>query len=155
MKFCLANHSSLTTGSCSIWLLPDVGLTCDLISFFPEIPTMRNTSSQRPFLQTNKLPPPLIRCDFLQHVIPIIPLTTPWPESASELYRPCDRRLLENLVSTFADRGCHVVSVTYAYGRNLGFLDRSRYFFLSSSSSIVLTRLSGPRSRPPISQKSW
>jgi hypothetical protein len=30
---------------------------------------------------------------------------------------------------TFADRGCHVVSVTDPYGRILGFLDRSRYFF--------------------------
>jgi hypothetical protein len=28
----------------------------------------------------------------------------------------------------FADRGCHVVSVTDLYGRILGFLDRSRYF---------------------------
>jgi hypothetical protein len=27
------------------------------------------------------------------------------------------------------DRGCHVVSVTDPYGRILGFLDRSRYFF--------------------------
>jgi hypothetical protein len=34
-----------------------------------------------------------------------------------------------------------VVSVTDPYGRILGFLDRSR-------SSVVLTRLSGPRSRP-------
>jgi hypothetical protein len=44
-----------------------------------------------------------------------------------------------------------VVIVTDPYGRILGFLDRSRYFsaiFLSSSSSIVLTRLSGPRYRP-------
>jgi hypothetical protein len=41
-----------------------------------------------------------------------------------------------------------VVSVTDPYGRILGFLDRSRYTFLSSSSSVVLTRLSGPRSRP-------
>jgi CBS-domain-containing membrane protein len=49
---------------------------------------------------------------------------TPWPESASEQYRPRDRRLLENLVPTFADRGCHVVSVTDSYGRILGFLDR-------------------------------
>jgi hypothetical protein len=32
-------------------------------------------------------------------------------------------------VPTFADRGCHVVSVTDPYGRILGFLDRSRYFF--------------------------
>jgi hypothetical protein len=28
----------------------------------------------------------------------------------------------------FADRGCHVVSVTDPYGRILGFLDRSRCF---------------------------
>jgi hypothetical protein len=28
----------------------------------------------------------------------------------------------------FADRWCHVVSVTDSYGRILGFLDRSRYF---------------------------
>jgi hypothetical protein len=30
----------------------------------------------------------------------------------------------------FADRVCHVVSVTNPYGRILGFLDRSRYYFL-------------------------
>jgi hypothetical protein len=29
----------------------------------------------------------------------------------------------------FADRGCHVVSVTDPYSPILGFLDRSRYFF--------------------------
>jgi hypothetical protein len=33
------------------------------------------------------------------------------------------------LVSTFADRVCHVVNVTDSYGCILGFLDRSRYFF--------------------------
>jgi hypothetical protein len=47
-----------------------------------------------------------------------------------------------------------MVSVTNLYGRILGFIDWSRYFFLPSSSSIVLTRLSGPRSRPTTSQKS-
>jgi hypothetical protein len=41
---------------------------------------------------------------------------TPWPESASELCRPNDRRLSAKLVPTFADRGCHVVSVTDPYG---------------------------------------
>jgi hypothetical protein len=55
--------------------------------------------------------------------------TTPWPESASELYRLSDHRLLAKLVQTFADRGWHVDSVTDPYGRILGFLDRSRYFF--------------------------
>jgi CBS-domain-containing membrane protein len=51
----------------------------------------------------------------------------PWHESASELYLPSDPRLSAKLVSTFADRGCHVVSVTDPYGRILGFIDRSRY----------------------------
>jgi hypothetical protein len=49
---------------------------------------------------------------------------TPWPESASELYRPSDRRLLAKLVPTFTDGGGHVVSVTEPYSRILGFLDR-------------------------------
>jgi hypothetical protein len=31
------------------------------------------------------------------------------------------------LVPTFADRECHVVSVTDPYGRNLGFLDLDSY----------------------------
>jgi hypothetical protein len=48
-----------------------------------------------------------------------------------------------------------MVSVTDPYGRILGFLDRSGYFFFSSSSSIVLTRLSGPRSSPTTSQSIW
>jgi hypothetical protein len=48
----------------------------------------------------------------------------PWPEFASELYRPSDRRLLTKLVLTFADRVCHVVSVTDPYGCILGFLER-------------------------------
>jgi hypothetical protein len=40
---------------------------------------------------------------------------TPWPESASELYRPSDRRLSTKLVSPSADRECHVDSVTDLY----------------------------------------
>jgi hypothetical protein len=58
----------------------------------------------------------------------IIKKKTPWSESASELYRPSDRRLSAKRLPTFADRGCHVVSVTDPYGRILDFLDRSRYF---------------------------
>jgi hypothetical protein len=54
---------------------------------------------------------------------------TPWPESASELYRLSESRLSAKPVPTFVDRGCHVVSVTDSYGRILGFLDRSRNFF--------------------------
>jgi hypothetical protein len=33
------------------------------------------------------------------------------------------------VVPTVAGRGCYVVSATDSYGRYLGFLDRSRYFF--------------------------
>jgi hypothetical protein len=46
-----------------------------------------------------------------------------------ELYGPRDRRLSAKLVPTFADRGCHVVSMTDPYDRILGFLDWSRRFF--------------------------
>jgi hypothetical protein len=53
---------------------------------------------------------------------------TPWSESVSELYQPSDRRLSAKWLPTFADRGCHVVSVTDPYGSILDFLDRSRYF---------------------------
>jgi hypothetical protein len=42
----------------------------------------------------------------------------------SELYRPSDSRLSVKLVPTFADRMCHVVSVTDPCARILGFLDR-------------------------------
>jgi hypothetical protein len=51
---------------------------------------------------------------------------TPWSESASELYRCFSAKWLP----TFADKGCHVVSVTDPYGRILGFLDRSRCLFI-------------------------
>jgi hypothetical protein len=63
---------------------------------------------------------------------------TPWPESASELYRPSDHRLLAKLVPTFADRGCHVFNVTDPPGRILDFLDRSRYFFFQVASQLYL-----------------
>jgi hypothetical protein len=68
-----------------------------------------------------------IKCVPLQ--IPPKQKQTPWPESTSAIYRPSDRLLSAKLVPTFAHRGCHVVSVTDPYGRNLGFLDRSCYFF--------------------------
>jgi hypothetical protein len=48
-------------------------------------------------------------------------------KSASELYRPSDCGLSAKLVSTFVDRGWHVVNVTDPYRRILGLLDRSRY----------------------------
>jgi hypothetical protein len=44
---------------------------------------------------------------------------TPWPESVNKLYQPGDHRLSAKLVPTFADRGCHVVSMTDPYSRIL------------------------------------
>jgi hypothetical protein len=54
---------------------------------------------------------------------------TPWPESASERYRPSYRRLSAKLVPTFADRGCRVVGTTDPLGRIFGFLDRKLHIF--------------------------
>jgi hypothetical protein len=60
--------------------------------------------------------------------VPALKLKTPWPESASLLYRPSDRRLLVKLVPSFADGGCRMISLTDPYGRVLDFLYRSCYF---------------------------
>jgi hypothetical protein len=38
--------------------------------------------------------------------------------------------LVVELVPTFADRECRVVNATDPHGRILGFLDRSRYYFV-------------------------
>jgi hypothetical protein len=77
------------------------------------------------------------------------------PESASELYRPSVHRLSTKLVTTFAVRGV-------PHGQRYGSLQLYSQFyrpepllFLPSSSSIVLTRLSRPHSRPTTSQKIW
>jgi hypothetical protein len=51
------------------------------------------------------------------------------PEPESELYRQSERSLLAKLVSTLADKGRNIVSVTDPYGYILSFLYRSRYFF--------------------------
>jgi hypothetical protein len=77
---------------------------------------------------------------------------TPWPEPVSKLYWLSVWHLSAKLVATFADRGCHIVSVTYPYSR----ISRPEpLLFLPSSSSVVLTRLSGPRSTSTTSQKIW
>jgi hypothetical protein len=61
---------------------------------------------------------------------------TPWPESASELYRLGDRRLSAKLAPNFADRWCRVVSAVNPYGSILGFLDRNRYFFFQEAPQL-------------------
>jgi hypothetical protein len=70
----------------------------------------------------------LLKCVWISYSA-IVTKLNPWPESANELYRPRDRSLSGKLVPTFADRGFYVVGVTDLYGRNLGFVDRSPYFF--------------------------
>jgi hypothetical protein len=69
---------------------------------------------------------------------------TPWPESASKLYRPSDRQLSAKLVPNFAGRGCHVVSMTDLYGRNHGFLNWSRYFFFQVALQLYWRGWVGP-----------
>jgi hypothetical protein len=69
---------------------------------------------------------------------------TAWPESASELYRPKDRRLSAKLVPTFADRRCHVVSATDPYGRILGFLEWCCYFFFHVVPQLYSRRWANP-----------
>jgi hypothetical protein len=50
---------------------------------------------------------------------------------------PTERPPLVGEVSaTFVDRGFHVVNVTDLYGRILGILDRSRYFFSKVASRL-------------------
>jgi hypothetical protein len=46
-------------------------------------------------------------------------IKTPWSESASELYRQSGSRLSAKWLPTFADRGCHMVSVTDPYFCNI------------------------------------
>jgi hypothetical protein len=59
------------------------------------------------------------------------------------------------LVPTFADRGCNVVSVTDPLRPYSRLSRQEPLLFLSRNSSVGLTRLSGPSSRPTASQKIW
>jgi hypothetical protein len=69
---------------------------------------------------------------------------TPWPKSASALYRPSARPLSVKLVPTFTDRGWNVVRVTNPYGRILDFLDRRlKYITLEKKRTV-------PTERPPL-----
>jgi hypothetical protein len=60
----------------------------------------------------------------------VLRIKTPWPESASEVYRPSDRRLSAKLVPIFADRWYHVVSVKVPYGRILGYVKLYIYIYI-------------------------
>jgi hypothetical protein len=54
----------------------------------------------------------------------------------------------------FADRGCHLVSVTDPYGRILGFLDRSRYFSKVKNANIRPKKKNQGLNFPP-TQNIW
>jgi hypothetical protein len=78
------------------------------------------------------------------------PIKTPWPDSASELYRPRQAKL----VPTFSDRVCLVVSMTDPYGSVLGFLDRSRYFFFQVTPQLYSRSWVDPVPDPLLLRKS-
>jgi hypothetical protein len=82
--------------------------------------------------------------------------TSPWPVSASELYRLSDRRLSAKIVPAFADRGYRVVSATDPPppGRILGFLDRSRYYFFQVAPQLYSRGWVDPVPDPLLLRKS-
>ena len=80
---------------------------------------------------------------------------TPWPQSASELYRQSGRRPSAKLVPTFTDRGVSRGQRNGSPRPLISVFCTGAATFYSSSSSIDLTRLSGPRSRPTTTQKIW
>jgi hypothetical protein len=87
---------------------------------------------------------------FLYYIV----IKTLWPESASELYRLGDRRLSAKLVSTFAHRGCHVVSVTDPYGHILDSLEQSCYFFFQAAPQLYSLGWVDPVPDPLLLRKS-
>jgi hypothetical protein len=63
--------------------------------------------------------------------------------------------LVGEIVPTFGDGGCRVVSATDSHGRESRFSRPQPFIFLPSSSSVVFSRLSEHRFRPAASQKIW
>jgi hypothetical protein len=63
-------------------------------------------------------------------------------------------KIMLNLVSTFADRGRRMVSSTDPYGRILGFLDRSRYFFFQVAHQLYSRGWVDPVPDPLLLRKS-
>jgi hypothetical protein len=64
-----------------------------------------------------------------------------------------DCRLSAKLVPTFADRGCHVVSVTDPPDHIFGFLDRSGYFFFQVAPQLYSRGWVGPVPDPLLLRK--
>jgi hypothetical protein len=68
--------------------------------------------------------------------------------------RTNDHRLSTKLERTFADRAFRIVSATDPPRPHSRFYRPEPLLFLTSSSTVVIARLSEPRSRPTTSQKS-
>jgi hypothetical protein len=83
------------------------------------------------------------------------PVTGGWPQSASELYRPGDRPLSAMLVPTLADNRVPRDQRNGSLRPNSRISRPEPLQFLPSSSSVVLTRLNGTRSRPTTSDTIW
>jgi hypothetical protein len=79
---------------------------------------------------------------------------SPWPESASELYRPSYRRLSSKFVPIFPDRERHVVSVTNPHGHIFVFLDWSRYFLFRVAPQLYSRGWVDPVPEPLLLRKS-
>jgi hypothetical protein len=76
-------------------------------------------------------------------------------QSASELYRPSDRRLSVKLVPTYSDSGCRVVSATDPHGRILDSLDRSHYLFFQVAPQLYSRGWVDSVPEATTSQKIW
>jgi hypothetical protein len=79
---------------------------------------------------------------------------TPWPLVRKQTI-PTERPPFVGQVSANFWGWCRVVSATDPPGHYFRFPRPEPLLFHWSSSSIILTRLSGPRSRPTNSQKIW
>jgi hypothetical protein len=119
------------------------------LAFIPQIKSLSLFSWLRPCIALGRAIPYMSYCRVLKLKLNSVAL------SASELYRERDRRLSVELMPTFEDggvsRGQRGGSIQ-PYSR---FSRPEQILSLPSSSSIVLTRLSGPRSRPITSRKIW
>jgi hypothetical protein len=92
------------------------------------------------------------KMDFVPHAETV--KQTPWPGSTSELYRSSDHSFTAKLVPTFADWGSHVVIVADPYGRILGFLDWSHYFFFQKAPQLYSRGRVDPVPDPLLLRKS-
>jgi hypothetical protein len=107
----------------------EVGKCCQRPSYI--LPSRRHSKSSSPFSLVHRRaffrlslgPTVLLRCSYVAKKTKLHGLSprANRTDRATAACRRSDCRL-------FADRGCHVVSVTDPYGRVLDFLYRSRYF---------------------------